>query len=122
MGSSDVSRASQSDFSSGPNLRSQWVGQRSPLRVTQDVSFGVTLLPKAKEDKPVVGPVEERLLLLLADAFEGQGGMRRARECDEKAETIWFARGQEERLGDFVASSRREALELSAAGRAEEAA
>lgn len=34
------------------------------------------------------GRTEEKLFLLLADAYEGQGGMRRAREYDTKAFTF----------------------------------
>lgn len=54
---------------------------------------GLKILPDAKGDS-AVEHLEERFLLTLADAAEGQGDMVRAREYDEKAKKIWFESGE----------------------------
>lgn len=75
------------------------------------------LIPKAKEGACYLGQAEERLLLLLADAYEGQGNMRRARECDAKAKLAWRKSGRSSTCGDLASLLRRDALQLWAAGR-----
>lgn len=56
---------------------------------------------------------------MLADAWEGMGDMRRARECDKKAKVAWKDRPTTKI--EFSSCLRRDALELWAAGRWDEA-
>ena len=79
--------------------RKEWVN------VSKCCEEALTLLPKAK-DGISNGLIEEiRLLLLLADAAEGDGNMRRARYYDKTAKRVWSAKGMENPLADFATSS-----------------
>ena len=88
-------------------------------KVIKSCEEGVLLVPQVRQDVGVgdIGQLEERLLLLLADACEEDGNMRRARECDEKAKAIWQKRGRPSSSIELVNPLCREALELWAAGR-----
>jgi hypothetical protein len=77
-------------------------------------------LPAARKILPL-GSTEERLLFLLADAAEGQGDMKRAREYDEQLRKR-IAWGNARIADDeTVSAARRHALELLAAGKPHEA-
>ena len=66
-----------------------------------------------------IGKREMLLLLLMADAFERQGDMMRAREYDEKSKEIWMDQsGYAQGSAVHLSSSRREAIELLKAGKA----
>lgn len=82
------------------------------------------VLPGAKKD-PLDGPEMAKrvviLPLMLADAAEGQGDLRRAREIDEATRKLWAKTGKA--LDSFfVGCDRRKAVELLNAGRPCEAA
>lgn len=79
------------------------------------------LLPKVKKGI-LIDEMEERLLLLLADAAEGQGKLRQAREYDEKVKRVWFEHGGTSISMEFTDAYRRWALEEMAAGRPHDAA
>jgi hypothetical protein len=81
----------------------------------------LTIIPKADEN---VAPnqIEERMLILLGDAAEGLGDMKRAQECDYKARKIFLASGSTKPFTDLVSCDRREAIRLLAAGKPLEAA
>lgn len=57
-----------------------------------------------------IGETEEQLLLLLVDAAEGQGDMRRARAYDKKVEKILKKDYNLNVAMELVAPIRREAL------------
>jgi hypothetical protein len=71
-----------------------------------------TLVPKSRQD-PWVLQGNERILLRLADAAEEQGGLRRAREYDEKAKRIWSGWGKAHLFIELMACNRREAGEAA---------
>lgn len=69
-----------------------------------------------------LGQTEMLLLLLMADAFEGQGDMMRAREYDKKARKVWSDHiGNTGEAAVLLSARRREAIELLKAGKALEA-
>jgi hypothetical protein len=78
------------------------------------------LFPEAEEELAAIGRCQKRLLLLLADAAEAQGDMELARGYDEKAKKVPTRRTSE--FPGFMACDRREAMQLLAVGRPEEAA
>ena len=80
------------------------------------------LFPEVEEGRAAVGRFKERILLLLADAAEAQGGMGLARRYDEKAKTLRSGCQVEGKFTGFVACDRRMASELLAQGRPNEAA
>lgn len=74
------------------------------------------LLPEARKEIPM-RESEAQLLLMLVDAAEGQGDMKRALEYDEKAVEANRTHNDGRYLGELVTSLRREAVELLGAGR-----
>ena len=80
---------------------------------------GLKIIREAKEQSPM-GNMEERFLLLLADAAEGQGGMIRAVEYDLEMYKLWVGSGKS-MFGEMVASLCRQALNFLDAGRPREA-
>jgi tetratricopeptide (TPR) repeat protein len=80
------------------------------------------LVSEVDDENRPRGTTEMLLLLLMADAFEGQGDMRRAREYDEKANKAWFDQsGHIRESAALLDCRRREAIELLKAGKALEA-
>jgi len=70
----------------------------------------------------LIDEIEERLLLLLADAAEGQGDLRRAREFDVETMKVWYGQGGKELNAEFLDCYCRQALKQLAAGLPHEAA
>lgn len=78
----------------------------------------LVLLPEGKKHGDI-GLVEERLLILLADAAEAKGNTKLSREYDDKAKKVWSLKPVSTLLfPEIVACYRREAVELLAAGKA----
>ena len=78
------------------------------------------LLPETRKIVPM-RESEAQLLLMLADAAEGQGDMKRALEYDMKAVEANCEHNDGHYLGEFVTCSRREAIQQLSAGKPEEA-
>jgi len=95
--------------------RKDWVA------LTECCKQALALFPEANQERLMAQCTHERFLLFLADAAEGQGDMGLARDYDEKAKKHWSEFHGEGKFPSFVACHRREAMELLAAGRAEEA-
>lgn len=70
----------------------------------------------------LIDEMDKRLLLLLADAAEGQGDLKRAREFDMETLKVWYGQGGTSLNIEFVDCYRRQALEQLAAGLPHEAA
>jgi hypothetical protein len=75
----------------------------------------VRVLPQAPTSLPQA-QCQAKLQLLLADAEEGRGNLRRAREHDEEAKRRWRESGQDILSVEMVAYFRRKAIERLRAG------
>jgi len=74
----------------------------------------LTFIPKANENC-APNQIEERMLILLADAAEGLGDMKRAQEFNEKARKTFRASGLTKSSTNLMSCKRREAIRLLAA-------
>jgi tetratricopeptide (TPR) repeat protein len=90
--------------------RQDWV---QTIKCAEDA---LACLPAARKILPL-GSTEERLLLLLADAAEGQGDLKRAREYDEQVRKMIARNNTRISEEETVGAARRHALELLAAGK-----
>jgi hypothetical protein len=59
----------------------------------------------------------QQLLALLADAAEGRGEWKRAREYDKHVDDLWLSDGTSTKFMVVGPSNRRKAVEFSAAGK-----
>jgi hypothetical protein len=95
-------------------MRKDWVNLR------ECCEEALVLFPQVEED--CVGELAEaKVLIMLADAAEGQGDMGRAHEYDEKAKKGWRKYGEMVYIPQLTACHRRDAIEFPKAGRAYEA-
>lgn len=83
-------------------------------KLTECCEEALTLLPHVdtNDRNKVLEHLEERLLIQLADAAEGQRDLRRARVFDERARKLWSESGTITPLVELLAADRREAEEL----------
>jgi tetratricopeptide (TPR) repeat protein len=102
------------DVASYHRMRKDWV------RLGECCEEALVLCPKAEEGC-VNDLTEVGVMIMLADAAEGQGDMRRAHEYDEKAKKGWGKYGKEVYIPQLTACHRRDAIEFPKAGRAYEA-
>ena len=92
--------------------------RREGVKVTEYAQEGLAVIPEAKKHFPI-GRLEERFLLLLAEAAEELGGMELAREIDVIAKKFWTPKNL---FSELVACYRRDAVVLLAEGKVQEAA
>lgn len=91
------------------------------MKVIEYSKEALRFIPDAKKKIPM-GHMEEQLLIVLADAAEGQGDMPRAYKYDKEALELYVESGLTKR-SDFLFMNcfRREGIELLAAGNPNEA-
>jgi hypothetical protein len=95
-------------------MRKDWI------KLREYCEGALALLPQIEKDL-LNDQAQAALLIMLADAAEGQGDMSRTHEYDEKAKKSWLETGQTVHFPDLVGSHRRDALKLLQAGRPEDA-
>ena len=95
-------------------MRKDWVNLR------ECCEEALVLFPQVEED--CVGELAEaKVLIMLADAAEGQGDMGRVHEYDKKAKKGWRKYGEMVYFPELVGSHRRDALKLLKTERPQEA-
>jgi len=77
--------------------------------MTEYCEQALALLPDVEEGR-LRFRSREKLLILVADAAEGQGDMRRAHEYDEKATKVWSETGKTYHFLELTACHRRDAV------------